>query len=50
MFDYMGQQDDELSFKEGDVITLVAKEEEAWWKGELKGVVGVFPSNYVELI
>jgi hypothetical protein len=32
----------------GDIITLISKDEEAWWRGNLNGSVGVFPSNYVE--
>ena len=50
LFPYQGQQEDELNFDEGAIIKLVSKEEEAWWKGELDGKVGVFPSNYVEEI
>jgi len=49
LFPYTGQYEDELSFEEGAIITVTAKEEEAWWRGELNGKVGVFPSNYVEL-
>ena len=50
LYSYAGQHDDELAFNAGDMITLLSKEEEAWWKGELDGRVGVFPSNYVEEI
>ena len=48
MYSYAGQHEDELAFNVGDIITLISKEEEAWWKGELDGNQGVFPSNYVE--
>ena len=48
MYSYAGQHDDELAFNAGDIISLISKDEEAWWKGELDGRVGVFPSNYVE--
>ncbi|XP_066583007.1 intersectin-1 [Prorops nasuta] len=47
LYPYQAQNEDELSFEKGDVITVLAKEEAAWWKGELHGVSGVFPSNYV---
>ena len=50
MYSYAGQHEDELAFNVGDIITLISKEEEAWWKGELDGNQGVFPSNYVEEI
>ena len=48
LYSYAGQHDDELAFNAGDVITLISKDEEAWWKGEIDGRQGVFPSNYVE--
>ena len=48
MYSYAGQHEDELAFNVGDIIILISKEEEAWWKGELDGNQGVFPSNYVE--
>ena len=48
LYSYAGQHDDELAFNAGDIISLISKDEEAWWKGELDGRVGVFPSNYVE--
>ena len=48
VYTYAGQYEDELSFEEGDVITVLSKDEADWWKGELNGKSGVFPSNYVE--
>jgi hypothetical protein len=48
LFSYAGQNEDELAFNAGDVISLISKDEEAWWKGEIDGRTGVFPSNYVE--
>ena len=50
LYSYAGQHDDELAFNAGDIISLLSKDEEAWWKGELDGRSGVFPSNYVEEI
>lgn len=47
LYPYQAQNEDELSFEKGDVITVLAKDEAAWWKGELNGISGVFPSNYV---
>ena len=35
-------------FQAGDAVMVTAKEEEAWWRGEVGGKSGVFPSNYVE--
>ena len=49
-FDYDAENDDELTLKEGDVVKVLDQEEEGWWKGELNGSIGVFPSNFVEII
>jgi len=38
---------DELTFKEGDMIHLVAKDDSGWWSGEFNGKIGLFPANYV---
>lgn len=52
IYPYKPTNDDELELKEGDVITILSKDlpDLGWWKGELKGKVGVFPDNFVEMI
>jgi len=47
IFSYAPVQDDELQLDVGDVIQFMDEIEEGWWKGELKGRVGIFPSNFV---
>jgi len=47
LYDYTGQND-ELSFKEGNLITILDKDSGGWWKGELDGKIGWLPANYVE--
>ncbi|KRT81613.1 SH3 domain-containing protein [Oryctes borbonicus] len=49
---YKAQNEDELSLKEGDVISLLNQEipDPGWWEGELNGKVGVFPDNFVVVI
>lgn len=49
MYDYVAQNDDELAFLKGQVITVLSKDDCDWWKGELNGREGLFPSNYVKL-
>ncbi|XP_034041582.1 intersectin-1 isoform X2 [Thalassophryne amazonica] len=49
MYDYVAQNDDELAFQKGQVITVLNKDDCDWWKGELNGKEGLFPSNYVKL-
>jgi len=51
LYAYDPQNSDELSLKEGDVITVTKKEDDGWWMGSLpNGSQGVFPSNYVEVV
>ncbi|KAI8844296.1 hypothetical protein BJ741DRAFT_655945 [Chytriomyces cf. hyalinus JEL632] len=47
LYDFDGQRAGDLSFITGDRI-LVLKDQGEWWEGELKGVRGVFPCNYVQ--
>ncbi|XP_065226196.1 intersectin-2 isoform X2 [Planococcus citri] len=50
LYKYTALNPDELSFDKDDVIKMIAKEEPDWWKGELNGKVGLFPSNYVQTL
>lgn len=52
IFPYEAQNDDELTIKEGDIVTLINKDciDVGWWEGELNGRRGVFPDNFVKLL
>ncbi|KAM7064520.1 SH3 domain-containing kinase-binding protein 1 isoform 3-T3 [Acridotheres tristis] len=52
LFPYEAQNDDELTIREGDVVTLISKDciDVGWWEGELNGRRGVFPDNFVKLL
>lgn len=41
-------QPTDLPFKKGDVITILARDDEEWWKGRLRLREGMIPRNYVE--
>lgn len=48
-YDYAATDAGELSFAEGDIITVTAKHPSGWWTGTLKnGTSGTFPSNFTE--
>ncbi|XP_076636901.1 uncharacterized protein LOC143349490 [Colletes latitarsis] len=49
---YEAANEDELTLSEGDIITLYSRDapDEGWCIGELKGQVGWFPDNFVEMI
>ncbi|NXW95109.1 SH319 protein, partial [Alopecoenas beccarii] len=49
-FEFIGDQQDELSFSEGETIILKEYVNEEWAKGELRGMSGIFPLNFVEVI
>eukprot|EP01118_Nematostelium_gracile_P011217 TRINITY_DN3950_c0_g1_i1.p1 TRINITY_DN3950_c0_g1~~TRINITY_DN3950_c0_g1_i1.p1 ORF type:complete len:460 (-),score=158.47 TRINITY_DN3950_c0_g1_i1:52-1431(-) len=50
LYDYDAENPGDLSFKEGDVIYILDQSDPSgWWEGELKGVRGFFPSNFVQL-
>lgn len=45
LYDYNGADDGDLSFVQNETIKVLDKDESGWWKGTLKGNVGVFPSK-----
>ncbi|XP_057596406.1 intersectin-2 isoform X6 [Hippopotamus amphibius kiboko] len=49
MYDYTAHNGDELSFSKGQLISVLNKDDPDWWQGEISGVTGLFPSNYVKM-
>ncbi|XP_078693448.1 jouberin-like isoform X4 [Branchiostoma floridae x Branchiostoma belcheri] len=48
LYDYQANRSDELTIQRGDRITVLYKDNENWWFGELEdGQQGFFPSNYI---
>lgn len=47
-YDFNGQGEGDLSFREGDRIKIIKKTntDQDWWTGEVNGVRGSFPANY----
>lgn len=51
LYDYQAEDESEISFEPGDIITNVETMDKAWWRGWSKdGRQGLFPANYVETI
>ncbi|XP_045146234.1 unconventional myosin-If [Echinops telfairi] len=50
LYQYIGQDVDELSFNVNEVIEILLEDPSGWWKGRLHGQEGLFPGNYVEKI
>lgn len=52
MYDYDAQDDDEVSFIDGDYIINVRSIDGGWMTGEVQrtGQVGMLPANYVQLV
>uniref|UniRef100_A0A8C3B1E5 Vav 3 guanine nucleotide exchange factor b n=1 Tax=Cyclopterus lumpus TaxID=8103 RepID=A0A8C3B1E5_CYCLU len=47
-YDFCSRDTRELSLLQGDVIKIYTKMSNGWWKGEIDGRMGWFPSTYVE--
>ncbi|KAK2817419.1 hypothetical protein Q5P01_025610 [Channa striata] len=46
LYTFRAEEADELGFNAGDVIKVLECSDEAWWKGQLRGKTGLFPTNY----
>ncbi|KPP67820.1 GRB2-related adapter protein 2-like [Scleropages formosus] len=47
LYDFMAEEEDELGFNAGDIIDVLDCSDPSWWKGRLRGRIGLFPSNYI---
>ncbi|TPX45552.1 hypothetical protein SeMB42_g03955 [Synchytrium endobioticum] len=46
-WDYDALEENEISFKGGDMIKLIEAHNDDWYEGELDGIAGYFPANRV---
>lgn len=50
LYDYEAAGEDEITFDPDEIITNIEQVDEGWWTGTCRGVTGLFPANYVELM
>ncbi|NXB48719.1 SH319 protein, partial [Leucopsar rothschildi] len=50
LYAFHGENEDELSFKAGDMITELESVDEDWMSGEIVGKSGIFPKNFVQIL
>ncbi|ORE03343.1 DUF500-domain-containing protein [Rhizopus microsporus var. microsporus] len=50
LFNFKGEQEGDLAFQKGDIITIIKRSDTQndWWTGRLNGKEGIFPANFVE--
>jgi len=48
MYDFGGEDDDDLSFKAGDVVRIIKQCEDGWAQGVMDGKLGYVPFAYFE--
>lgn len=49
-FDYEREEEDELTFYEGDVISLTEVIGQEWGRGQIHGRIGIFPLAFTEVL
>ncbi len=51
-YNNVAETEDELTFRQGDVVNVIKKDfnqQRDWWLCELRGKVGMVPANYLEI-
>lgn len=46
-YDFQPQEEGEIELIRGDQIRMLDQSDVNWWKGEVRGNIGLFPATYV---
>ena len=53
LYDCEADNDDELSFREGEILLMLTKDEDEWWHGYVEAEPdrrGMFPATFVDVL
>lgn len=50
LYEFIGEQSDQLTIRPGEIINVIEKMNDGWWRGEVNDMKGFFPESYVEHI
>ena len=51
LYDYTAMHSDEISFQEGDTLSLLEQVDKGlWWRVTFRGKTGLAPANYIETV
>lgn len=50
LYAFRGKHDQALKFEVGEIIEVLQPLDGGWWEGEIDGVRGWFPANYVNVL
>lgn len=49
LYDFPEEREDDLSFKEGDIIYLIKRINDDWMEGRIGSRQGIFPTNFIDI-